>query len=75
MKNALDTYLRINRVKAKDFARSLRITDTKVSRLRRDLKPGIELALQIEEITGGAVPVASWGKRRRKAKTTLNGGT
>ncbi len=33
-------------------------------------KPGRDLAVKIEELSGGAVPVASWGKakaRKRKA--------
>lgn len=57
----LAEYLEQRRIRQEDFAVSIGVTQATVSRLaRRAMRPGLDLALEIEKATDGAVPVASW---------------
>lgn len=59
--NTLATYLYERRIRQADFANKLRIAQATVSRLvRGSTRPSLELAVQIERETGGAVPATSW---------------
>jgi DNA-binding transcriptional regulator YdaS (Cro superfamily) len=47
--------------KRADFARELGISSAYLTQLaNRDRTPGLGLALKIERVTNGAVPVSSW---------------
>lgn len=47
------------------IARELSVSHTLISEWERGTrKPGVELALRVEELTGGAVPIETWGYTR-----------
>lgn len=61
MSTALDAYLKREGISDAEFAPAIDRDRSTVSRLRRGVvKPDIELAAQIEDVTGGAVPIKSW---------------
>lgn len=60
-------YLKTEGVKQETLAERLGVTQGTISRLKCDAaKPSLELAVQIERITNGAVPVSSWVAEKEK---------
>ena len=58
---ALATHLSDQKISQRAFAVRLGVDPSIVSRLVNDLmRPSLELAVQIERETGGAVPATSW---------------
>lgn len=67
MATPLSTYLAETGQSHAEFARRLGVTDSAVWRWAHGKrKPGIEVAFDIERLTAGAVPAASWGRKRRR---------
>jgi len=61
MANLLASYLDASGESDASFARRIRGSRSGVCRYKQGLrKPGRDLALRIEEATGGAVPAKSW---------------
>jgi DNA-binding transcriptional regulator YdaS (Cro superfamily) len=57
----LGTYLKEVGISQKAFADQLGVDPSVVSRfIARTARPGLELAVKIEDATGGAVPARSW---------------
>jgi DNA-binding XRE family transcriptional regulator len=59
--NALKKHLRDEKIKQADFAADLDVKQGTVSKIASGvIVPSLPLALKIERITRGAVPVSSW---------------
>lgn len=57
----LHAYLAENAIRQEDFAARVGVKQATISRLvRRDVLPGLVLAVRIERETDGAVPVEIW---------------
>lgn len=57
----LETYLTQNRIRQADFAATVRASQATISKLiNRTVSPSLDLALRIEEATGGQVPPRIW---------------
>ncbi len=57
----LGTYLKEEGASQKAFAEMIGVDPSVVSRfIARTARPGLELAVRIEDATGGAVPARSW---------------
>ena len=74
---SLAAYLDENKLSCTEFARRLGVEDSTVWRWREsDLnpdsndgrRPSLSLALKIEKLTGGAVPVSCWADTARKVR-------
>lgn len=56
----LKEYRKTHGVKQAEIARTLGITQSRVSELENGGTPSLDLALRIEELTGGAVRPGDW---------------
>lgn len=64
----LRRYLKASGQRAADLSRAANIDKGLLSRwLRDERKPGLSHAYELERITDGAVPAASWVKRNGRA--------
>lgn len=64
----IKSFLQSSGIKQAELADELGISRGYMSELASgDKSPGRELAVKIERITGGAVPVASWGEAKSPA--------
>lgn len=62
--NKLSQYLEAKKIKQSDFAKLIDATQATVSRLASGaMTPSPDLALRIDEVTGGEVSFPSWYKR------------
>jgi hypothetical protein len=60
MSQALQSYMQTSGQSQVAFARSIGTSQAHVSRLVSGAMPSLPLAITIERVTGGAVPVSSW---------------
>lgn len=57
----LDTYLREEGIRGRDFAKKLGLKEPYLSRIRRGhRRPNLDVAIMIARVTKGRVPVESW---------------
>ena len=57
----LKSYRKLNGLLQEDLGKLLGVQQTTISKLESGfMQPGLELAIQIEDLTKGAVPVRSW---------------
>lgn len=63
----LGAYLRKHGISTQAFADKVNADRSQIYRaVRRQRRPGLELALRIREQTGGAVSLASWTRKPRR---------
>lgn len=68
MRNPLARYLRKHKLSAAAFADMVGAHRSQIGRaVRGERAPGLDLAVKIESVTGGAVPVACWTSRQSRA--------
>jgi transcriptional regulator with XRE-family HTH domain len=64
--NALARYLRKNKMSADEFALLVGAHRSQIYRaMSGERRPGVDLAVAIDRVTGGDVPVSSWTSSRR----------
>ncbi|SHK05078.1 Helix-turn-helix [Ruegeria lacuscaerulensis ITI-1157] len=59
--HTLKSYRQANGIRQADLASSIGVEQATISKLESgSFRPGLELAIKIEDATGGAVPARSW---------------
>lgn len=60
----LATHRRDHNLSQRDFAQLVRVDQSVISRIEKGvIRPSLDLALRIDEVTNGAVPVAVWASK------------